>query len=149
MIQHQVSVDREVFEFVQNHAEPLIDTFNSTLKRLLNIKNSSLNITNGKSLNSTDSRKSTIPAGTPKALDQILNVILLVLNGNSRNSATHIVATENNVAPQTVIDKYCRQLNLTASKFDYLLSEPDLNKLREILKNKFKTYDKEIDIVLN
>jgi negative regulator of replication initiation len=32
---HKVEVDSEVFQYVQAHAEPLVDTFNSALRRLL------------------------------------------------------------------------------------------------------------------
>ena len=31
----QVEIDEEVFQFVKRHAEPLVDTFNSALRRLL------------------------------------------------------------------------------------------------------------------
>ena len=31
----QVNVDEEVFAYVKEHAEPLVDDFNSTIKRLL------------------------------------------------------------------------------------------------------------------
>ena len=32
---HKVEVDDEVFQYVKGHAEPLVDTFNSVLRRLL------------------------------------------------------------------------------------------------------------------
>lgn len=35
MTTHQVEVDDEVFAFVKSHAEPLVDNFNSSLRRLL------------------------------------------------------------------------------------------------------------------
>ena len=34
---HQVEVDDDVFQFVKTHSEPLVDTFNSTLRRLLTL----------------------------------------------------------------------------------------------------------------
>ena len=33
----QVNVDEEVFAYVKEHAEPLVDDFNSTIKRLLGL----------------------------------------------------------------------------------------------------------------
>ena len=36
---HQVEVDSDVFKYVKEHAEPLVDTFNSTLRRLLPLSN--------------------------------------------------------------------------------------------------------------
>jgi hypothetical protein len=33
----QVVGDEEVFKFIKSHAEPLVDTFNSTLRRFLPI----------------------------------------------------------------------------------------------------------------
>lgn len=146
---HNVEVDTDVFEFVKGHAEPLVDSFNSTLKRLLKINNKNHQPAKTKLYYSNNHAINNIPAGTPQALTQILKVILLVSHGNSRNRATHIVASEHNVAPQTVIDKYCRQLDLTASKFDYLLSESDFLELRKILKRKFKSFENTIDVVLN
>jgi len=37
MYSRTVEIDDEVFEYVQNHAEPLVDDFNSALKKLLGL----------------------------------------------------------------------------------------------------------------
>jgi len=59
-----------------------------------------------------------------------------------------MVADKHGVFTQTVLDKYCRQLGLTASRFDQLLGQKDLVDLREILKSKFQTYTETIDAAL-
>jgi len=143
----QVEVDEEVFQFIKTHSEPLVDTFNSTLRRLLKIP--------GKKGHGIPERGSirfdlagilpTLPKRMPQALRQILEVVYLVKSGNNRPSATRIVSEQHGVAPQTVIDKYTRQLNLTASEFDDLLDQTDLVELLKILNFKFPKYGKLID----
>jgi len=59
------------------------------------------------------------------------------------------VAERNNIRPQTVIDKYCRQLNLRAFEFDQLIAEEALINLKNLLKEKFPRYSNEIDNCLN
>ena len=146
---HQVQVDNDVFEYVKKNAEPLVDDFNSALKKLLQIdktkkiKRPSLD----KEIFNEYSNKA-IPAGTPQALVQILKVAKLVLQGNSRYQATHIVAKEHKVTPQTVIDKYTRQLGIPASKFDWLLAQPEHNELRSLLKSIYHNFTYVIEDVL-
>jgi len=130
---HQVEVDDEVFSFVKARAEPLEDTFNSALRRLLPLEGR-----DKKPPADGASAMLTFPTGTPEALRQILEVIRLVRGGAyPRTAATQFVAKQHGVFPQTVLDKYCRQLQLSATEFDQLLEQTDLVKLREILKSKF------------
>lgn len=150
---HQVEVDSEVFGFVKKHAEPLVDTFNSALRRLLPLSKlktcvSEVNDTEDTKLKS-HSELPDIPSQTPAALSQVLEVVHLVRRGAyNRQMATNRVAKLRNITPQAVLDKYCRQLNLRADGFDRLLAQGDLGELREILKTKFQRYGKVIDQIL-
>ena len=145
---HQVHVDDEVFQFVKTHAEPLVDDFNSTLRRLL-----ALTVSQSRKCTSETSAPQpksgalpSLPSGTPIALARILEVVHLVRNGAyARTSATQFVAKHHNVFPQTVIDKYCRQLGLTASQFDRLLEEQNLGGIRKLLKGKFASHTDVVD----
>lgn len=151
MQNHQVEVDDEVFSFVQQHAEPLVDNFNSTIKRLLGLtgKVSKPHPLPGVKRSSAFPGLS-LPREVPQSLRQILEVANLVAKyGESRPDATRIVAKNYAVAPQTVLDKYCRQLNLTAAEFDRLLDEPQLNTLKTKLKRKFSEYSSLIDEILS
>lgn len=143
---HKVEVDNEVFEYVKRHAEPLTDTFNSALKRLL------LAPTPGKQKDFVPHKNSLIPNLTsqiPQALRQILEVACLVRSGAyDRREATRFVAKQHNVAYQTVIDKYCRQLNLKAVEFDLLLEQPDLTELKSLLKTRYSDYEHVIEEAL-
>ena len=138
MTTHRVEVDDEVFAFVKSHAEPLVDNFNSSLRRLLPLaakpaKNSVPAAANAGT--------PTFPTGTPQALRQIVEVALLVQGGAyARPSATQFVAKRHGVAPQTVQDKYARQLGLTAHQFDLLLEQPGLKELRYLLTSKFASH---------
>lgn len=67
-------------------------------------------------------------------------------SGIPRSKATKNVAKmHGGIAPQTVLDKYCRQLNLKASEFDRLVAEPGLSGLKEILYAKFNGHREVID----
>lgn len=136
---HQVEVDDEIFTLVKNHAEPLVDNFNSSLRRLLQ-----LDIKPGEASTAiTD--PPVFPGGTPKALRQIIEVVLLVQDGSySRSIATQIVAKRYRVATQTVLDKYARQLGLTTHQFDRLLDQADLRELKQLLKSKFPSHADDI-----
>jgi len=152
MRMHQVEVDDEVFALVKAHAEPLEDTFNSALRRLLPLGKSERKST--AEIGSSPSSKASVgmpsfPPGTPQALQQILSVARLVRGGAySRTEATQFVAKQLNVAPQTVLDKYCRQLQLTAGEFDRLLDEDSLVDLCKILRLKFPEHSETIDEVI-
>jgi len=150
---HQVEVDDDVFEFVKKHAEPLVDTFNSVLRRLLLLpKNRIQEIRNheeNSSLSESIRTFSTVPKHLPQALRHILEVVRLVRGGAyARTTATRYVARQHKVFPQTVLDKYCRQLGLTAAQFDRLLEESDLGELKRRLKAKFVGHEQVIDEVL-
>lgn len=149
----KVDVDEEVYEFVKGHAEPLVDTFNSALRRLLPLSNAKSEI---QAVSGTEDGKQKsynelpiIPRHTPAALSQILEVVHLVRGGAyTRPMATHRVAKHRNITPQAVLDKYCRQLNLRADQFDRLLAQADLEELRKILKSKFSRNSEVIDNIL-
>ena len=148
---HKVEVDDEVFEYVKGRAEPLIDTFNSVLKRLLlvvpqkPVKPRQDEIASPRA----DGLLPNLPRHLPQALQHILEVASLVRDGAyDRPRATQFVAREHDVFPQTVLDKYCRQLNLKAREFDRLLEQPDLTELKRILTLKFPGYRDTIEEIL-
>jgi hypothetical protein len=151
---HQVEVDEDVFQFVKMHAEPLIDTFNSALRQLLLLDGQSRVSKHSSSSpqGSHDKIPSTLPSfsgGTPQALRQILEVASLVRGGAyTRTAATIFVAKQHNVFPQTVLDKYCRQLGLTACQFDRLLEQDGTSDLQKLLKSKFPGHGEVIEQVL-
>lgn len=146
---HQVQVDDDVFQFVKASAEPLVDDFNSALRRLLFLNSTQLKTrTLGAESQSPvrDTVLPTLPNGTPIALKRIVEVAHLVRGGAyTRTAATQFVAKQHNVFPQTVIDKYCRQLGLTANQFDRLLEEKSLGGLRKLLKAKFNRHSDVVD----
>ncbi len=150
---HKVEVDETVFQFVKAHAEPLVDTFNSALRRLLPLseahKTSPPLPEGGHPQSHPEALEPALLRHFPQALQQILEVVRLVQSGSySRPAATQFIARQLDVFPQTILDKYCRQLGLTASDFDRLLEEPGLLRLRERLKKKFPRYANEIDAIL-
>ena len=67
------------------------------------------------------------------------------INGYSRTEATNRVAENRGTAPQTIIDKYCRQLNKRAHEIEQLLSEADYAEFKTLLKNKFINHKDIID----
>ena len=147
----QVNVDEEVFAYVKEHAEPLVDDFNSTIKRLLGLPSAKRDRARQRSPGSASSIPGlSLRREVPQALRQILEVAHLVSKqGVSRTDATRDVANSHRVTPQTVLDKYCRQLGLTASVFDQLLEDPDLAALRDLLRKKFHEHSQVIENVLS
>ena len=149
----KVDVDEEVFQFVKGHAEPLVDTFNSALRKLLPHSRAQAEI---QSVNGTEDGNQknyhalpVMPRQAPAALGQILEVVHLVRGGAyTRPMATQYVAKHRNITPQAVADKYCRQLNLRSDQLDRLLAQPDLEELRKILKAKFPRNTDLIDDIL-
>ena len=138
---HHVEVDDEVFSFIQKQAQPLVDDFNSALKRYIGISNKA-------TPNATPAQKNEmliLDAGTPNALRHILEVMHIMSNGYSRQEATKITARDFGVTIQAIQDKYGRQLQLSSAVFDQLLAEPNYTKLREKLKNKFPAHKAMID----
>ena len=149
---HKVEVDDEVFQYVKKQAEPLVDTFNSVLRRLLLASGPKIATNKQKKVDNylDNSLILNLPRQIPESLRHILEVIYLVRGGAyDRPSATHFVAKKHNVFPQTVQDKYCRQLNLRAREFDRLLESPDLKELKKMLILKFPDYEHVINDILN
>lgn len=82
-----------------------------------------------------------LPLELPLALSQTLEVIYGVRKlGLSRIQATNRVAQKREVAPQTIIDKYCRQLNKHADEIDRLLDPHNLGEFQSLLEKKFDSY---------
>jgi len=149
---HNVEVDDEVFAFVQKHAEPLVDTFNSALRRILASSRQTM-IGEGRTIPATSSglggEAYQFPPGTPQALLQILEVVRLVCSGfDTRMGATKQVANKLRVFPQTILDKYTRQLGLAAAEFDRLLAPERCEELRSLLHSKFLGHVDVVDQVL-
>lgn len=151
MRMHQIEVDDEVLGYLKAKAEAFVDTPNSVLRRQL-LEGRPGRKTRPGSGGSGDGEPPDVPAGAPQALRQILEVVILVQReGKTRTEATALVARQHGVAPQTVLDKYCRQLGLTAAEFDKLIDEPELARLRELLreKEKFSRWAPAIDDLLS
>lgn len=135
---HLIKVDDRVFKHLQSHAEPLIDTPNSVLIKLLFDEDR---------IEIQTKKPSISVSGLPKSLAYVLEVISEIeMNGYSRLEATKIVAERNDTVPTTVMDKYARQLNLKAMEVDGLFNEPGYNEFKNILKSKYSTYKELIDI---
>ena len=82
-----------------------------------------------------------LPVWLPQALSQTLEVIYGVRKlGLSRTQATNSVAKKREVAPQTIIDKYCRKLNMHTDEIDRLLTPQNLGELQSLLEKKFDRY---------
>jgi hypothetical protein len=138
MRMHKIDIDQEVFDYLKSQAEPFTDTPNDVLRRLLLGNTINDNDVQSGARSTSSTNPPPVPAGTPKALEHILQVIYLAhFSGVSRAKATKIIADMHEVAPQTVLDKYCRQLNLKASEFDRLLAEPGLIDIKNKLYMKF------------
>lgn len=154
MRMRQVEVDDEVFSFVKSHAEPLVDNFNSALRRLLPLKEPDRQKRAPIRQNATpadgESIVPSLPRGTPQALRQIVEVAHLVRGGAyTRTDATRFVAKQHGVFPQTVLDKYCRQLGLTANQFDRLLEQDRFVDLKRKLSAKFPSCTNAIEDALS
>ena len=143
---YTIDIDEIIWNYLQKHAVPLTDTANTVLHRLL-FKTRNEASVNPSLFNKTVPRtKPSISNGLPRALTQILEVVYEVTKmSRSRTDATNIVADRHGTTPQTIQDKYSRQLNMKANEFDELLKEPDLHTLIEILKRKFPRYVDHID----
>jgi len=148
---YTLEVDEIIWDYLQKHAEPLTDTANTVLHRLLfktSSKTSNYDDLEPRAKSIVGRSRST---GMPKALTQVLEVGYEVVKmGRSRPDATKIVANRHGRrAPQTVIDKYCRQLGLKAHEFDELLMESGLQTLISILKERFPRHHDYIDSFLD
>ena len=142
MTQYSIEIDDVVWHYLQSHAEPFVDTPNSVLKRLL--------------FDTKTPKADTPPAlsiptvsiqGLPKSLAQILEVVYeMEVNGYSRTQATNRVAKKRGTAPQTVTDKYCRQLGKRAHEIDELLAESGYSGFRDLLASKYSDHHAIIDM---
>jgi hypothetical protein len=146
---HTIEVDDEVFRHLQSQAQPLLDTPNTVLRRLLlGALAPTGQAHTGRAPSIKPEAATQLPAmpfGTPAALQQILWVTYLVReNGRPRPDATTDVARFLRVRPQTVFDKYSRQLGLTAVAFDRLLRDTELTALRSLLLQKFPGHEEAI-----
>ena len=85
--------------------------------------------------------------GLPKSLSQILEVVYeMEVNGYTRTQATNRVAKKRGTAPQTITDKYCRQLGKRAHEIDELLTEPGYSGFKDLLTSKFAAHRGIIDM---
>ena len=133
MEKYTIEIDKIIMKHLKKKAEPFVDTPNTVLHKLL-FGTSQIN-------KEPQFFHPSCAKNIPKALSQTLDVIEEVMKMNrSRPDATRIVADRNKTAPQTIIDKYCRQLGKTASEVDMLLGEPGLEGFRAILTNKFPNH---------
>ena len=141
MKMHTIEIDENLWSYLQKHAEPFVDTPNSVLNRIL--FDTSI-------APSPTSREPKIPAvsiqGIPKSLAQILEVVYeMEINGYSRTEATKRVAHNRGTSPQTITDKYCRQIGKKAHEIDQLLSEPDYEGFKKTLESRFGAHQQVIE----
>ncbi|MBN1292661.1 MAG: hypothetical protein JXB48_12545 [Candidatus Latescibacteria bacterium] len=139
----KIEIDDDVWNCLKTHAIPFEDSPNTVLRKILLGDNN----TNNSSPKTVGSNKEMpiFPNDIPSALQQILEVVFLVkLKGLTRSKATNEIAKKRNIAPQTVIDKYCRQLNKKAHEIDRVL-EFDLNQFKSILIDKFDIHKEYIN----
>jgi len=142
MKMHLIEIDEKIWCHLQQNAEPLVDTPNSVLNRLL--------------FGTAEKQEKaaacfSIPAvsiqGLPKSLAQILEVVYEIeVNGCSRTQATHRVAKKRGTAPQTITDKYCRQLGKKAQEIDELMAEPGYKGFKDLLMGKYSVHREIIDM---
>jgi hypothetical protein len=83
----------------------------------------------------------------PKSLAQILEVVYeMEVNGYSRTQATNRVAKKRGTAPQTITDKYCRQLGKKAHQIDELLADPGYAGFKDLLASKYSEHRGIVDM---
>lgn len=156
---HNIEIDDDVMAFLQSKAVPFIDTPNSVLRRELlrqsDAKPAETRPGRTPMQASPASEKKqyvggvTLPFGAPEALIQTLEVVAYMRRaGIDRSRATHFVAKQHGVARETVSDKYCRQLGLTAAQLDRLLAEPELAQLAVRLCSKFSGFERDIRSII-
>ena len=142
MKMHLIEIDEKIWCHLQQNAEPLVDTPNSVLNRLL--------------FGTAEKKEKaaacfSIPTvsiqGLPKSLAQILEVVYEIeVNGCSRTQATHRVAKQRGTAPQTITDKYCRQLGKKAHEIDELMAQPGYESFKDLLTGKYSAHSAIIDM---
>ena len=136
---YTIEIDERVWNYLKSKAIPFEDTPNSVLNRIF------FGEGNFAIFPASDISKKgltpKLPDGTPKALAQILEVLYEIKKlGLTRTQATSMVAQRRRTSPQTIIDKYCRQLNKKAYEIDRLLQEKDLREFKLLLENKFTNH---------
>ena len=142
MKMHSIEIDDDIWYHLQQHAEPFVDSPNSVLNRLLFSEKVEKEETA-----SVLSIPSVTIQGLPKSLAQILEVIYeMEVNGYGRTEATNRVAKQRGTAPQTVTDKYCRQLGRRAHEIDELLTEPGYSGFKDLLASKYSDHQGIIDM---
>ncbi len=141
MSMYKIEIDEKIWKHLQKHAEPFVDTPNSVLHKLL------LGVFDDEDEERQVFRIPSVSVkGSPKSLSQIFEVLYEIeVNGCTRIQATNRVAKKRGTAPQTITDKYCRQLNKRAQEIDKLLSEPGYDEFKELLKSKFPNHSQVID----
>jgi hypothetical protein len=128
---YKIEIDEKIWNFLKSEAEPFEDTPNSVLNRIL-FGGDAIN------RNAVTYTPPSFPDDVPKALAQTLEVIYEVKrSGRNRREATNLVAQRRNTAPQTVIDKYCRQLGKRAYEIDRLLKDENIREFKALLEKKF------------
>jgi hypothetical protein len=159
MSRFRIDVDSDVFAYLEAEANSRIETHNTVLRRKLLVHESGTppfvgqlsaagRTVGGTSAATTIGLPDLAPR-TPAALRQVLWVVHLVrANGRSRPESTADVARALAVTPQTVNDKYGRQMGLTADRFDSLLADPSLNNLEQLLLSRFPNHRQTIQRVL-
>jgi hypothetical protein len=142
MKMHLIEIDEKIWCHLQQNAEPLVDTPNSVLNRLL--------------FGTAEKKEKAIACfsiptvsiqGLPKSLAQILEVVYEIeVNGYNRIQATRRVAKKKGMAPQTITDKYCRQLGKKAQEIDELMAEPGYTGFKDLLMGKYSVHREIIDM---
>ena len=142
MKMYSIEIDENIWHYLQQHAEPFVDTPNSVLNRMLFVAGAK-----GDKAIPIFSIPSVNIHGLPKSLTQILEIVYEIeVNGYSRTEATNRVAKKRGTAPQTITHKYCRQLGKRAHEIDELLKEPNYDAFKNLLKNKFGGHEEIIDM---
>ena len=142
MKMHLIEIDEKIWAHLQQNAEPLVDSPNSVLNRLL---------FGEEEKKEEKAAYFSIPTvniqGLPKSLEQILEVVYEIeVNGYSRTQATNRVANKRGTAPQTITDKYCRQLGKKAHDIDELMAEPGYAGFKELLTDKYYVHREIIEM---
>ena len=141
MKMHTIEIDENLWSYLQKNAEPFVDTPNSVLNRILFDTSMATSPTNNEPKISAVSIQ-----GIPKSLAQILEVVYeMKINGYSRTEATKRVAHNRGTSPQTITDKYCRQIGKKAHEIDQLLSEPDYEGFKKTLESRFGAHQQVIE----
>ena len=141
MKMHLIEIDEKIWSHLQQNAEPFVDTPNSVLNRLIFGEE-------GKKEEETSFSIPTVSIqGLPKSLAQILEVVYeMEVNGYSRTQATNRVAKKQGAAPQTITNKYCRQLGKKAHEIDELMAEPGYAGFKDLLTGKYSVHREIIDM---